>query len=263
MLEYIRGFDSTYHSLQAYLVKRFSNNLSYQASYTWSKTLSNGNLQYISNNEVSDNFNMAYDKGLAALDRTHIFTSNVIYRTPALLGKSGFVRGLFGDWETSLIVTANSGVPQTVECCNALAGGITASRPDQIRDPNKGPKTVEQWFDTGAFIVPPDAGRLGYSSRGQVRLPGIHNWDIAIHKNFPGIPWFTQDGASLQFRAEMFNAWNHTNFYEVNSGFTVDNITVDTSSLRVTGYRLSNPDYGRVTRMRDPREVQFALKLLW
>jgi hypothetical protein len=263
MIEYTRGFDSMYHALQVYLVKRFSNNLSYQASYTWSKTLSTGNLQYISNNEVSDNSNMAYDKGLAALDRPHIFTANVIWRTPALAGSNNFLKGVLGNWETSLIVTANSGIPLTIECCNALAGGITASRPDQIRDPNKGPKTVDQWFDTGAFIIPPDAGRLGYSARGQVRSPGIHNWDVAIHKNFPGIPWFTQEKASLQFRAEMFNVWNHTNFYEIGTTMGEDNITVDTTALRVTGYRLTNTDYGRVTRIRDPREVQFALKILW
>jgi len=261
--QFVRGFDSSYHSLQVYLVKRFSNNLSYQASYTWSKLLSTGNVQYLTNQAISDISNMKYDRSVAAMDRPHIFTANMIYRTPALAGRNMFMKGVLGDWETSFIVTANAGIPQNVGCCSSLAGGTAASRPDQVRDPNKGPKTITQWFDTAAFIVPPDAGRLGLSARNQVRLPGIHNWDLAIHKNFPGIPWFTPEGASLQFRAEMFNAWNHTQFYNVDSNFNAENITVDVDTLKVTGWNLNNPTYGHVTRMRDPREVQFALKILW
>jgi hypothetical protein len=261
--QFIRGFDSNYQSLQVYLVKRFSNNLSYQASYTWSKLLSTGNVQYLTNNAVSDIANMKYDKSVAAMDRTHIFTANMIYRTPPLSGQHMFVKGLLGDWESSVIVTMNSGVPQNVSCCATLAGGVNASRPDQIRDPNNGPKTVEKWFDTTAFVPPPDAGRLGLSARNQVRLPGLNNWDIAIHKNFPGIPWFTREKASLQVRAEMFNAFNHTQFYQVDTGTGWDNFTVDTTTMKLTGYTQNNPTYGRVTRMRDPREVQFALKILW
>jgi len=260
--QFIRGFDSNYQSLQVYLVKRFSNNLSYQASYTWSKLLSTGNVQYLTNNAVSDIANMKYDKSVAAMDRPHIFTANMIYRTPTLSGQNAFVRGFLGDWETSVIVTMNSGVPQNVSFCNALAGGVQASRPDQVKDPNNGRKTVEQWFDTTAFIPPPDAGRLGLSARNQVRLPGLNNWDLAVHKNFPGIPWFTKERASLQFRAEMFNA-NHTQFYQVDTGPGWDNFTVDTTTMKLTSYTQTNPTYGRVTRMRDPREIQFALKILW
>ncbi len=261
--QFIRGFDSNYQSLQVYLVRRFSNNLSYQASYTWSKLLSTGNVQYLTNNAVSDIANMRYDKSVAAMDRPHIFTANMIYRTPGLSGQHAFVRGVLGDWETSVIVTMNSGVPQNVSCCASLAGGINASRPDQVKDPNAGPKTVEQWFDTKAFIPPPDAGRLGLSARNQVRLPGLNNWDIAIHKNFPGLPWFTKEKAQLQVRAEMFNAFNHTQFYQVDTGPGWDNFTVDTTTMKLTGYTQTNPIYGRVTRMRDPREVQLALKILW
>jgi hypothetical protein len=261
--QFIRGFDSNYQSLQVYLVKRFSSNLSYQASYTWSKLMSTGNVQYLTNQAVSDIANMKYDKSVAAMDRPHIFTANMIYRTPGLFGQNSLVRGLLGDWESSVIVTMNSGVPQNVSCCATLAGGVQANRPDQVRDPNQGPKTVEEWFDTTAFIPPPDAGRLGYSARNQVRLPGLNNWDIAIHKNFPGIPWFTKEKASLQFRAEMFNAFNHTQFYQVDTGPGWDNFTVDTNSMRLTGFTQTNPIYGRVTRMRDARELQFALKILW
>ncbi len=260
----VRGFTSSYHSLQVYLVRRFFNSLSYQASYTFSKSISTGNLQDGFDSAISDNLNLGYDKALAGIDRPHIFTANAIYRTPVLSGWNRFIKGILGDWQGNVIVTATSGVPLTLHCCAALSGNVEYNRPDQIRNPNRGPKTVDEWFDTSAFVVPEDLGRLGRSARGQVRSPGIHNWDLGIHKNFAGLPWFGKERAALQFRAEMFNAWNHTQYHRVDTSFENGNtIRVDLDTNKVTDWRQTNPNFGRVTRMRDPREFQFALKIIW
>ncbi len=252
--------DSWYHSFQAYLVKRFSNRLSYQMSYTWSKLLAIGNNVDVSNQVLSDQFNPGYDKALASFDRPHMFNANFIYRTPGLNGQNGWVRGLLGDWETSMIFTANSGVPESVFCCQNFTG-TQSNRPDWTGD-TSGPKTVDQWFNTSAFSPPEFIGDLGNSPRGQVRGPGILNFDFAFMKNVPGIPWFTQEGASLQFRAEMFNAFNHTQFQSVDLGFgfTQD---VDVSTGRVTGFQVNNPTFGQVNSMREAREIQFGLKIIW
>jgi hypothetical protein len=260
-LVYGRATDSWYHSFQGYLVKRFSNNLSYQFSYTFSKLISTaGGLGHIGGNTVSDIQNLNYDKGLADVDRPHIFTGNVIYRTPGLVDKNAAVQAFLGNWETSFIITANSGVPETIECCTNVTG-TQQNRPDQIAD-SKGAQTVEEWFNTGAFRPPEFLGDLGKSARGQVRGPGISNVDFSLMKNFPNIPWFTSEGATIQFRAEFFNLFNNTIYQFIDTGYNISVDDVDESTGRYT-YDQTNNNFGVVTDFREAREIQFGLKFIW
>jgi len=257
-----RGFDSWYHSFQAYLVKRFSHGLSYQASYTYSKLLSTSfGLGHIGSTNLTDMFNVAYDKGLASFDRTHIYSGNVIYRTPNLEGQNGFLRTLLGAWETSIIMTANSGVPVTINCCSGYTG-TNNNRPDVVAD-TKGPKTIDKWFNTAAFKPPDVVGRLGNSAPGQFRGPGLNNWDLSFMKNFPGIPWWNEEGATLQFRAELYNAFNHTQFQYVDSGFSLTDEDIDPATGKLTNWTMNNINFGRVNTIREPREIQLALKISW
>ncbi len=256
-----RSADSWYHSFQAYLVKRFSNNLSYQASYTFSKLLSTAfGLGHVSGNTISDPFNIGYDKGLASFDRTHLFNFNVIYRTPQLADRTGLVRHLLGDWETSVIFTGNSGVPETIGCCSNFTG-TQSNRPDLVGN-SEGPQTVDRWFNTAAFAPPSRVGVLGTAPRGAYRGPGIANWDFSVMKNFAGLPWFTQEGMTIQFRAEFFNFLNHTQFQAVNNGFDIANVQIDDSG-NLTDYTLTNPNFGAISSIREPREIQFGLKIIW
>jgi len=260
-LIYSRMADSSYHSFQAYLVKRFSNRFSYQVSYTWGKILSNaGGLGHVSSNTISDNYNINYDKGLPDFDRPHIFTANLIYQTPELADRNAFVKALLGNWETAVIVTANKGTPLTVTCCTNFTG-TQSNRPDQIAD-SEGPKTVDAWFNTNAFRPPEKVGLLGKSARGQIRGPGINNVDFSLMKNFPGLPWFTSEDATVQFRAEFFNFFNHTQFRNVDVGFPLTEIEIDDQG-NLLDYVMTNNNFGRVTRMREPREIQLALKIIW
>jgi len=256
-----RAFDSWYHSLQAYLVKRFSNNVSYQVSYTYAKLLTTGyGLGYYQDSTASDPANIAYDKGLARFDRPHIFSGNLIYRTPALAGQNGFVRAVFGDWETSTIVTMNSGVPQRITCCNGFTG-TESNRPDLVADP-VGPETRQRWFNINAFKPPAVVGQLGKSPLSQYRGPGINNWDLSFMKNFTGLPWWGKEGAQLQLRAEMYNAFNHTQFRTVDNNFSIANPRIDAAG-KLLSYDQTNPDFGRISSFREPREIQVALKILW
>jgi hypothetical protein len=95
-----------------------------------------------------------------------------------------------------------------------------------------------QLFDPNQF-APQALGSLGNSPRSICCGPGVNNWDMALHKN-------TQltEGTRLEFRAEFFNIFNHTQF-ALNNG--IGNIT-------------NGSDFGRITRNRDPRLMQFALK---
>ncbi len=257
-----RSFDSSYHSLQTYLVKRFSNGFSYQVSYTWSKLLATGyGLGDIGGNEISDPYNIAYDKGYPQFHRPHIFSANFIYRTPAFAGYHPVVRFLLGTWETSAIFTANSGRMERITCCSSYTG-TRSNRPDLVGDP-EGPKSVDEWFNTDAFAPPSIVGTLGKSAPSQYRGPGINNWDLSFMKNFEGLPWWNDEGATLQFRAEMFNAFNHTQYMLVDNDMGISNTTIDPNTGEVLSYDWTNPNYGNITRIREPREIQFALKILW
>lgn len=112
-----------------------------------------------------------------------------------------------------------------------------ARRPDVVGDPRVDYCRPERCFDISAFRMP-TPGTPGNAGRNIIRGPGINNWDLAIFKNFQ----FTET-IQLQFRAEAFNAFNHTQLNNPNS-----NIELPTQG-------------GRVFSAKAPRIGQFGLKL--
>jgi hypothetical protein len=103
-----------------------------------------------------------------------------------------------------------SGGPFTVTTqtngTNSFSAG--AQRANILRNPNLPPdeRTVERWFDTDAFTNPP-LYTFGNAGRGVVRADGRINFDFAINKNF-----YFGEGKFLQFRGDLFNAFNHPDF---------------------------------------------------
>ena len=69
------------------------------------------------------------------------------------------------------------------------------------------------WFNTAAFVDAPQFD-LGNAPRyfSDLRSPGYNNWDISIQKYFP-----VHENVRFQFRLDMFNAFNHANFYKPNT----------------------------------------------
>jgi len=110
-----------------------------------------------------------------------------------------------------------------------------------------------------AFAPPRVIGQLGNSPIGPYRLPGINNWDLSFMKNFPGLRVADHD-AEVQLRVELFNAFNHTQFMLVDNNFNASGVKFDSSGL-LTNWTQANPNFGRVTRIREPREMQTAIRL--
>jgi len=110
-----------------------------------------------------------------------------------------------------------------------------------VRNPNlpSGERTRQRYFDPDAFARPP-AGAFGNSGRNIVRGGGMNNWDISIFKNFEQI--FGKEATNLQFRAEFYNAFNHTQW----NGYL--------TSFGAVGF-------GSANSARDARSIQFGLKL--
>jgi hypothetical protein len=237
-------FDSNYNALQARVERRLGNDGYVNVNYTWSHGLTDNATDR--NTAPQNRYDMAADYGPTQLDRRHIFSADFLYELPWFRQQHGRVGHIAGGWGFAGIVTYNSGLPLTVIVRGSDPAGlgiinsaVVGARPDMIGDPSvAAPHTVEEWFDTSVFVrVPAGENRPGNSGRGVVRGPSIHRWDLALIKN-------TQIGerVRLQFRAEAFNVWNHTNFQNISTLF-------ETS------------DFGQAISARDPRIVQLGLKL--
>jgi Carboxypeptidase regulatory-like domain/TonB-dependent Receptor Plug Domain len=247
--------NSSYHSLQSALRMDNKHGFSIQLAYTWSHEIDiqSGDLTSStlagSGGQVSDPFNLNYDRGSGLFDRRNIFNANYIYELPFFLHSSNvWERTLIGGWQVSGVTVAESGVPINVNYGTDTVGlgGGTTNRPNLISHVGY-PKKQLAWFNTSAFAAPlaPWAGGAGqgFGSAGKDAVvgPGLFNWNIALFKEFL---LTSHEGPRFQFRAESYNTFNHTEFNNVSTGFTSGN-------------------FGQVTSTYDPRVLQFGLKFLF
>jgi hypothetical protein len=237
-------FNSNYNSLQVAAEKRFSGGSLVKLAYTWSHNLTDN--QSDRSNAPQNPYDFKADYGPASLDRRHVLTVNYVYELPFFRKQEGVAGRVLGGWQLSGITTYGAGVPLTVTTGGVDPGGLgflgasaSGPRPDMIADPNdNAPRTFAQWFNTSAFAeVPANVTRPGNAGRGVVQGPGYGRWDLSLARNIK-----VHEDVKFQFRAEMFNIFNHTNPLGVN--------TTRTNAL-----------FGQVTTTRDPRLVQLGLKL--
>ena len=232
---------SNYHSLQANFRVDAWEGLTFQAAYTWSHSLDYGSVDFYT---ISNPFDRSYDYGPSNLDRRHILSLNYIYQLPIFRNNTGVAGSLLGGWEFSGITLIQTGTPLTPTLGKDNLGiGGGQSRPDVVNEIDY-PQTVSAWFDKSAFTTPPDLA-FGNVGRGLLRGPGRVNFNLSLFKSFR-IPFGSAypEGAHLQFRAEAFNAFNHTQFHAVEVGYNSQN-------------------FGKVTSTYDPRVWQLGLKFLF
>ena len=119
----------------------------------------------------------------------------------------------------------------------------------QVAGPNlsHGDRTFSRWFNTDAFARPPQGDR-GSAPRNSIRGPGINNWDMTFAKDIP----LGSESRFLQFRADMFNAFNHTQFSAIDAA-----ARFDPAGNQVNGR------FGQVTATRPARIIQFALRFIF
>ena len=253
-----------YNGLQASMRGTLlSNDLTYQFGYTYSHANdvntngnSAGDLGTISNPYAG----WKYDFGPSTYDRRNIFFANFVYDIPLMKHSDNkLAKTLVGGWEVSGIVTATSGAP-----INILLGGNSVTsivpnstnRPDQVGT-GSNPHTVGQWFDTSIYAQPAP-GAWGDTKPFSVYGPGRDNWNISFFKNFV----FSETrGSNLQFRAEFFNIWNHTQLWADSTG-GINNTANFVLNTQTGQYQLDpTKNFGNITRAYDPRIIQLALKL--
>ncbi len=244
--------NSHYHALQLSANKRFSHGLTFLASYTWSKAIDDGSYYNISqgtnagnSNQPMNPFNLKLEKGLSLIDVRNRFVASGVYELPFGRNLTGFAGVLTKGWATNFIVTLQSGTPFTVQEPQDISlTGVGADRPNVVCNSNRGPHTVQAWFDTSCFqrlSSTTNAGQYGSEGRDIVIGPPLKAFDFSLSKDFP-----IYESLGLQFRAEFFNIFNHPNF-------NLPNFT--------EGLAPPNGSFGSIQSALDPRILQFALKL--
>jgi hypothetical protein len=250
---------SDYKALQVWINRRFTNRLSWQVAYTWSHATSDVPLTSFTS-ATTDPFNFALDKGDSDLDRRHMFVSNAVYELPSFKNRGSLVSAILGNWQINGIVTLLSGIP--LDVTTGLSGnyfGLNSGAPGGFRpDLVPGVPIYLHGADHTVYLNPaafkaPAPGQFGNLRRGFVRQPGLKNVDFSVAKN-----WKVKEKYGIQFRAEMFNLFNHANFNGFDPGLGLQ-IHRDTSG-KLDGTFTTNGNFGRLNSDRGPRNIQFGIK---
>jgi hypothetical protein len=240
--------NSTYHSMELKAEKRYTKGLSLLGSYTFSKSIDNSPGISTGSNASSaiaqNAFDLRAERGLSDFDVRHRFVASTIWEIPLGKGHKVFGGGplahILGGWQASGILSLQSGRPFTAVLNGDLSNTLNRNdRPNLVGDPNSGPKTVEQWFDKAAFQTQ-GVGSFGTAGRNIIIGPGFQNFDFALSRNFNVTERFR-----IQFRTELFNAFNHANF----------NYPAATAN--------APQNFGQIASANDPRQMQFGLKIIF
>ncbi len=225
---------SNYYAGLVRFEKRFSHGLNIVSSFTRSKFLDNsfegGGALGVNNGPYSNYYNRRADYGYSGNDIPNRFSFSAVYELPFGPGKQWLgtnpLRYIAGGWSLSNVTTVQSGPPFTVTAQTNTTNSFSAGslRPNVLRNPNLDSRAVSRWFDTAAFVQP-SAYQFGNEGVGILRAAGLVNFDFSLQRRFQ-----IKEHVRAQFRAEFFNAFNHTNFGVPNSTFGSTNFGVVTSA---------------------------------
>jgi hypothetical protein len=230
--------NSNYNALQMSANRRFKRGLQFGAAFTWSKTLGYASAD---GDSVSPYFSArSRNYGPLSFDRPFMLVLNYMYDLPKVGSRMGFspAKWVLDNWQISGITSFVSGSPFTPGLSTVDGADLTGS--------TEGARiTVFRNFNTEAFARTP-ALSFGNAGIGILHGPGMNNWDIAISKRFP----LFSEGRYFQFRTELFNAWNHTQF----SGYY-------TSARFDASGKQTDPNFGAYSAARPPRTIQLSLRV--
>jgi hypothetical protein len=262
---YMFGANSSYHSLQATLRRRYKSNLTYNVIYTWSKAMDYADDDASGANQtVSSLVNpKIWNYGKAGFDRTHIFRFTWNYNLPRLsarVNNNRFVKSAFDGWQVSGIITLQSGAPMGITTSYSPSQDITGStdsgRVLLVQNPllSRDQRGFNQAFSTAAVApVPypacenahPSILCWGNAPKDVFRGPGINNWDTSLFKNFA----IRGERVRGQLRVEAYNIFNHTNFNGVDI----------TARFDAAGQQ-TNTTFGHYSSAQFPRRLQMVLR---
>lgn len=239
--------EASYHALQVTSQMRMNRKVSFNAFYTFSKTLSSVQLHNNTTQGLAQNYSKLFlDRGRADTDQRHVFSMNFNYQPDYYNGKNAILSNLLNGWSISPIIKLRSGLPFTVTNGNVDANldGNTNDRAQLIGDPYIDNPTAARWFNTAAFVqnrVVTGVATEGTSPRNILDGPGFRVVDLALSRDFN-----LTERVKLRFRAEATNAFNMVSLGRPGSA-------VPTGATSTT--------FGVITTASAMRRVQFGLRL--
>lgn len=271
---YEMGGLSNYNALQVAVNRRFTRGLQFGVAYTFSKTMdyTDGDRDVLANYRPL----RAWQYGLAGFDQTHVMVINYTYDLPRAtrLWGNKVVKAVFDDWQLSGITAFASGTPSGVTLnttgttdTTVLTGGGDGARVLLVGNPTlssdgrkpaplgNGLVGAPQWIDPAAFALPAK-GDFGTAPKAVFRGPGVNNWDISLFKKIP----IKSETRYLQFRWEIYNVFNHTQFSGVNTTARFDDSATTTAKSATFGQQV-NTAFGQVNAARPARVMQGSLRL--
>jgi hypothetical protein len=235
---------SNYNSLQILFEKRFSHGLQFQAAYTYSKSLDNASSFESTLNPI--NFDATY--GPSLYDARHRFVYSYVWELP-VRKFDGFKGQMLNGWQLSGIVTFQSGFPIRITSADDIEE-FSSFFFEAPGEPNlTAPFRTQNVRANNGFVFDPNLftnstvapGTIGNAPRSICCSPGINNWDMGFFKGFA-----LTEKLRMEFRGEIYNVWNHAQFYSVDGNVSDQGST-----------------FGKALKVRDPRQVQFALKFVF
>jgi len=250
--------NSIYHAAYLTVEKRYAQGLTFLASYTKAKLISDsaatpinfGAVEQVTTVGYQNSTNRRAERSLDPTDVAQRLVLSGVYELPLGKGKRFDLQGrllnsVAGGWQVNSITTIQGGEPLIIRG----ASNLLADRPNStgksaaIDNP-----TRTRWFDTSAFVNPPN---YTYGNVGRVlpdvRTPGVINVDLSLIKNN-----YVTERINLQLRAEAFNVANHVNLGLPNVSF----------SPGPDGQNVSST-FGTINNARSSRSVQFAAKVIF
>ena len=240
--------NSTYNAFQAKLVKRLSGGLTILGSYTWSKSLTDGNIAAGGGPAGQDFYNRKLEKALSTYDVPQNFSAAYTYELPFGRGKKflnndSFSAKIVGGWQLTGIQQYQTGQPVQLTASNTLPifngtlrPNVNIGVPMTLQPVNP---LTDPWFNKAAFTVP-QSYTLGNAARSytQLRAPNLYNESFGLMRRIR-----IKERATITLRGEFFNAFNRVVF-----GAPSANI--------------SSTSFGRVTsQSNNPRQGQVALRI--
>jgi len=240
------AINSHYHSLQLTVEKRLSHGLTLLANYAWSKEL-NGFAPVGAYYSSTNPFDRHFDYGLSDDDVAHAFKFSAVYQLPHIAA-GGPAGKLVNGWGLSTIVRWQGGFPFTIfSGYDNSFSGVNEDRADftgsnlheaKLSSGRSHGELVDKWFNTSLF-QPNAPGTFGNTGKNILRGPRTFATNLALVKDTK-----ITEKANVQFRAEAFNVFNNVNF-------------ADPDHTQADG------QFGQITGARDPRILQFALKVMF
>ena len=232
---------SAYNSFQASLDKRFAHGLQFKAAYTFSKSID----QASSFEGILNPLPGANNNALSLFDAKHRFVFSYYWELP-VRKFNGFAGKIVDGWAVSGITTYQTGFPIriTSESDNELMNSFDfelPGEPNQIAPFSwQRPESNGNYYFNNSTIFSNAGifGSIGNAPRTICCGPGISETDFSAMKNIP-----VNERTHIEFRAELFNVFNHTQFYNPDGDIT------------------DGAQFGQVTQVKAPRLAQFALKL--